>query len=76
MIDVLTFPQFLLPSHDSQMMILQVFSKLAQDPQTIVDIFLNYDCDANPIPIFQHLVAVLEKITQVLRIQIHTSHAI
>ncbi len=48
-----------------KMMILQVFSKLAQDPQTIVDIFLNYDCDDKAVPIFQHLVSVLEKITQV-----------
>ena len=56
-----------------KMMILQVFSKLAQDPQTIVDIFLNYDCDDKAVPIFQHLVSVLEKITQVFLVASHRS---
>ena len=48
-----------------KMMILQVFSKLSQDPQSLVDLFLNFDCDSTTsVPIYQHLITVLEKISQ------------
>lgn len=44
--------------------VLQVFSKICDVPQALVDIFLNYDCGKDSINIFQHMTEVLEKITQ------------
>lgn len=45
-------------------MALKVVSKLCQDPQTLVEIFLNYDCELGSFNIFQTMVNQLEKIAQ------------
>mmetsp|Transcript_25861 Transcript_25861/g.43279 ORF Transcript_25861/g.43279 Transcript_25861/m.43279 type:complete len:1714 (+) Transcript_25861:76-5217(+) len=49
--------------HQKQM-VLNVLYKLCQDPQTIVDLFLNYDCDLEALDIFERMVNDLSKITQ------------
>jgi Sec7-like guanine-nucleotide exchange factor len=43
-----------------KVMALTMFKCLCEDPQTIVDIFVNYDCDLEEANIFQLAVAQLE----------------
>ncbi|KAJ3853147.1 hypothetical protein EV368DRAFT_39471 [Lentinula lateritia] len=43
--------------------ILGMFSRLCQDPQALVDIYLNYDCDSEAVDnIYEHLINVISKI--------------
>ncbi|KAJ3788433.1 sec7 guanine nucleotide exchange factor [Lentinula aff. detonsa] len=43
--------------------ILGMFSRLCQDPQALVEIYLNYDCDSEAVDnIYEHLMNVISKI--------------
>jgi len=47
-------------------MILQIFLKICADSQTLVDMFINYDCDLNEKDIFGLLVEAVSRISQLL----------
>jgi hypothetical protein len=52
---------------EDKLMSLKVIASLCQEPKTIVECFLNYDCDLNNLGVFQNIVTHLEKIAQVPR---------
>ncbi|KAI8338556.1 hypothetical protein BC941DRAFT_423211 [Chlamydoabsidia padenii] len=55
-------------SYQQKFSLLKVVMRICEDPQTLVDIYLNYDCDRQALDnIYERLVNVLSKIT--------TSHA-
>jgi brefeldin A-inhibited guanine nucleotide-exchange protein len=37
---------------------------MCQEPETIIDIFLNYDCDPGSLNVFENMILVLDKITK------------
>ncbi|KAK4258438.1 hypothetical protein QN277_004889 [Acacia crassicarpa] len=49
------------PSFLQKMTVLNLLDKLAQDPQIIIDIFVNYDCDVDASNIFERIVNGLLK---------------
>ncbi|XP_028792858.1 brefeldin A-inhibited guanine nucleotide-exchange protein 1 isoform X2 [Neltuma alba] len=49
------------PSFLQKMTVLNILDKLAQDPQIIIDIFVNYDCDVDASNIFERIVNGLLK---------------
>ena len=51
-------------SFEQKWLVIEAFSKICNDAQMVVDIFVNYDCDLNAANIFERLVAVLSKIAQ------------
>ncbi|QQP48818.1 Uncharacterized protein FKW44_009248, partial [Caligus rogercresseyi] len=51
-------------SFEQKWMVIQGISKICEDPQIVVDIFVNYDCDLNAANIFERLVDDLSKIAQ------------
>lgn len=51
-------------TYEHKVMAMEVFSKICQDPQTLVGMFLNYDCDMENFNVFQQMVTQLEKIAQ------------
>lgn len=51
-------------SFDQKWMVLDALISMCFDPQCIVDIFVNYDCDLQSTNIFERIVTVLSKIAQ------------
>lgn len=51
-------------SFEQKWLVIEAFSKICNDAQMVVDIYVNYDCDLNAANIFERLVAVLSKIAQ------------
>ena len=51
-------------SFEQKWLVIEAFSKICNDAQMVVDIYVNYDCDYNAANIFERLVAVLSKIAQ------------
>ncbi|CAB4064356.1 ARFGEF [Lepeophtheirus salmonis] len=51
-------------SFEQKWKVIQGISKICEDPQIVVDIFVNYDCDLNAANIFERLVDDLSKIAQ------------
>lgn len=49
---------------DQKWMILDALISMCSDPQCIVDIFVNYDCDLQSTNIFERIVTILSKIAQ------------
>ena len=45
-------------------MVIQGISKICEDAQTVVDIYVNYDCDLSAANIFQRLIDLLCKVAQ------------
>ncbi|KAL4326081.1 hypothetical protein GQ457_11G001020 [Hibiscus cannabinus] len=52
------------PSFQQKMIVLRFLDKLCFDSQTLVDIFINYDCDVNSSNIFERMVNGLLKTAQ------------
>eukprot|EP01059_Diplonema_ambulator_P001787 TRINITY_DN11512_c2_g1_i1.p1 TRINITY_DN11512_c2_g1~~TRINITY_DN11512_c2_g1_i1.p1 ORF type:complete len:1829 (+),score=573.22 TRINITY_DN11512_c2_g1_i1:44-5488(+) len=48
-------------SYDQRMLILNMITKMAQTPQILVDIFVNYDCDINEENVFEKIMNCLSK---------------
>jgi len=51
-------------SFDHKILVLEVFYNLCQDPQTLVEIFLNYDCDLGATSMFKRIVNALAKVAK------------
>ena len=51
-------------SFDQRWMVLDALILMCSDPQCIVDIFVNYDCDLQSTNIFERIVTILSKIAQ------------
>ncbi|KAJ3127570.1 Brefeldin A-inhibited guanine nucleotide-exchange protein 2 [Nowakowskiella sp. JEL0407] len=51
-------------TYKQKSMVLQGLLKICENPQTLADIFLNYDCDLGMVSVFEKIVGVCEKITQ------------
>jgi brefeldin A-inhibited guanine nucleotide-exchange protein len=51
-------------SFDQKWMVLDALISMCSDPQCIVDIFVNYDCDLQSTNIFERIVTLLSKIAQ------------
>ncbi|CAB1317567.1 unnamed protein product [Coregonus sp. 'balchen'] len=51
-------------SYDHKWMVIQSLTKICADAQSVVDIYVNYDCDLNAANIFERLVNYLSKIAQ------------
>ncbi|KAJ8267917.1 hypothetical protein COCON_G00130890 [Conger conger] len=51
-------------SFDHKWMVIQTLSRICADAQSVVDIYVNYDCDLNAANIFERLVNDLSKIAQ------------
>eukprot|EP00741_Cyanophora_paradoxa_P005196 tig00000852_g5036.t1 len=47
-----------------KLIVMAVLQRICQEPQTVVDIFLNYDCDLEALDIFERMVNDLSKIAQ------------
>ncbi|KAK7340119.1 hypothetical protein VNO77_20813 [Canavalia gladiata] len=52
------------PNFQQKMIVLRFLEKLCDDSQTLVDIFINYDCDVNSSNIFERMVNGLLKTAQ------------
>ena len=48
-------------------MIMQALGKVCSNPQTLVDLFLNYDCDVNGDDLFESMVNVVSHVTRTIR---------
>lgn len=46
------------PNYSQKMIVLRFLEKLCVDPQILVDIFVNYDCDVDSSNIFERCVSV------------------
>uniref|UniRef100_A0A674F3G7 SEC7 domain-containing protein n=1 Tax=Salmo trutta TaxID=8032 RepID=A0A674F3G7_SALTR len=51
-------------SYDHKWMVIQSLTRICADAQSVVDIYVNYDCDLNAANIFERLVNYLSKIAQ------------
>ena len=51
-------------SNPMKQMVIEVFLKICRTPQTLVDIFLNYDCDIDSKDIFERMVTDLSQTTK------------
>lgn len=51
-------------SFDQKWMVLQALSKICNDPQSVVDIYVNYDCDMSASNIFERLINNVSKMAQ------------
>uniref|UniRef100_A0A3P8ZT77 SEC7 domain-containing protein n=1 Tax=Esox lucius TaxID=8010 RepID=A0A3P8ZT77_ESOLU len=51
-------------SFDHKWMVIQSLTRICADAQSVVDIYVNYDCDLNAANIFERLVNYLSKIAQ------------
>ncbi|XP_065669547.1 brefeldin A-inhibited guanine nucleotide-exchange protein 1 isoform X2 [Hydra vulgaris] len=51
-------------SFQHKWMVMQALTKICSDPQTVVDVYVNYDCDLHSANIFERLVYDLSKIAQ------------
>jgi len=49
-------------TYEHKRMSLAVFSTMCQEPRTVVEVFLNYDCDMDNFNVFQQVVNHLEKV--------------
>ncbi|TYH15403.1 hypothetical protein ES288_A05G039300v1 [Gossypium darwinii] len=66
------FPLIILRSLDGsdfpvnqKMSVLRMLEKICKDPQMLVDVYVNYDCDHEAPNLFQRMVTALSKIAQV-----------
>lgn len=50
--------------HAQKLMVLQAFHKVCVTAQSLVDIYLNYDCDLNMASVYEKLVASLSRLAQ------------
>ncbi|GBG26811.1 Brefeldin A-inhibited guanine nucleotide-exchange protein 1 [Hondaea fermentalgiana] len=48
--------------HEHKVLVLEVFLQIAKDVETLVSIFLNYDCDWDSIDLYSRIVKVLSKL--------------
>ncbi|KAJ9461855.1 Brefeldin A-inhibited guanine nucleotide-exchange protein 3 [Diplonema papillatum] len=51
-------------SYEQKMLVIHVIYKICETPQTIIDIFVNYDCDLESINIFEVMTNNLSRIIQ------------
>ncbi|TPX34634.1 hypothetical protein SmJEL517_g02669 [Synchytrium microbalum] len=51
-------------SYKQKSMVLQGLLKISENPQTLVDLYLNYDCDLAMVSIFEKIVAVCSRAAQ------------
>ncbi|KAI8811067.1 hypothetical protein BJ742DRAFT_675206 [Cladochytrium replicatum] len=47
---------------DAKSMVLQALNKICEDPQTLADLFLNYDCELAYTSLFERIVSVCAKV--------------
>ncbi|KAK4436076.1 Brefeldin A-inhibited guanine nucleotide-exchange protein 5, partial [Sesamum alatum] len=65
------FPVIILRSLDGsdlnqKLSVLRMLEKVCKDPQMLVDLYVNYDCDLEAPNLFERMVATLSKLAQVL----------
>ncbi|KAL8557742.1 hypothetical protein ACS0TY_005012 [Phlomoides rotata] len=63
------FPVIVLKSLDGsdlnqKLIVLRMLEKICKDPQMLVDLYINYDCDIEAPNLFERMVAILSKIAQ------------
>ena len=49
---------------EHKLLVLEVFAVLCQDEASVIEMFLNYDCDPESINLYEHMVHSLSKIAQ------------
>ena len=49
---------------EQKMLAIQALSRICADPQSVIDLYLNYDCDLSMYNVFERLVNVLTKVAQ------------
>ncbi|KAF0980686.1 hypothetical protein FDP41_013169 [Naegleria fowleri] len=54
-------------TYHHKMLVIQVLNFVAQDPQTLLDIFVNYDCALESINIYEQIVGELSNVVQNLQ---------
>lgn len=58
---ILDLPQ---ATYSHRSLILEAVAKIGRNPRTLVDIYLNYDCDMNARSVFERIVASLSRVAQ------------
>ncbi|KAJ3097757.1 Brefeldin A-inhibited guanine nucleotide-exchange protein 2 [Phlyctochytrium planicorne] len=51
-------------TYKQKSLVLQGLLKICEDPQTLVDLYVNYDCDLNSVSIFERIVSVCARVAQ------------
>ena len=49
---------------EQKLLAIQALSRICADPQSVIDLYLNYDCDLSMYNVFERLVNVLTKVAQ------------
>ena len=53
---------------DHKLLVVTLFEEICSDPQTLAEIFLNYDCDLSAVDLFHRLVQTLAKMARSMEI--------
>lgn len=53
-------------TYDHKLRVLEVFHSICKEPRSVVEIFMNYDCDLDAINLFSRIVDGFAKIAKVL----------
>lgn len=53
---------------DHKLLVVTLFEEICSDPQTLAEIFLNYDCDLSAVDLFHRLVQTLAKVARSMEI--------
>lgn len=51
-------------TYQHKLLVMQVVHRICQDPQTLVDLFVNYDCDLDSTNIYESILNDISKVTQ------------
>ncbi|KAJ3206765.1 Brefeldin A-inhibited guanine nucleotide-exchange protein 2, partial [Dinochytrium kinnereticum] len=51
-------------TYKQKSLVLQSLLKICENPQTLVDLYLNYDCDLSAVSIFERIVSVCARVAQ------------
>lgn len=53
---------------DHKLLVVTLFEEICSDPQTLAEIFLNYDCDLSAVDLFHRIVQTLARVARSLEI--------
>ncbi|KAJ3299337.1 Brefeldin A-inhibited guanine nucleotide-exchange protein 1 [Borealophlyctis nickersoniae] len=51
-------------TYKQKSMVLQGLLKICENPQTLVDLYLNYDCDLNAVSVFERIISACGRVAQ------------
>lgn len=55
-------------TYQQKILVIQVLHTICQDSQTIVDLFVNYDCALESLNIYESLVSDLSRVVQQIQV--------